>query len=284
MIPTPVRPKRWRVPRRRRRARASPTRRVGGAGPIPAGRAAAAEGKGSARRARSRWWIRRRSPRTSRAPWRRSKTGGEKERAPARGGTELPRGRGAWLIVTILPQLFKTAKPTISLAQGTFRNVSRARRPLMNSRSPRTSVFSPLSRPSLLVSTSRKLGPSSRRCPPFFAAGPFDHAQGARDVLGDRLLIHQRLLCPLRFFPFSRRRSSAEIAPGAAEPRRVGRRGHGPPGVRHSPPAWGRTGSGIMGRGAGGGPDTVNGARHGPRRERRCADFRTRPPRPPEAP
>src|SRR5207247_9906828 len=56
----------------------------------------------------------------------------------------------------------------------------------------------------------------------------------------------------LRFFPFSRRRSSSGMAPGAAEATgRGGGGGTGPPGVALAT-GLGRTGGGITGLGRGG--------------------------------
>src|SRR5204863_8117457 len=62
----------------------------------------------------------------------------------------------------------------------------------------------------------------------------------------------------LRFFPFSRRRSSSGIAPGAAEATGRGGAGTAPPGVALAT-GLGRTGVGITGRAAAGGRgDAVN--------------------------
>ena len=78
------------------------------------------------------------------------------------------------MIVTICPSSLK-ANPTISLA-GTFRMLASSET-VMNSVT-RTSVFSrSFSSRRFCSSTSRKLGPSSRRCAPFFAAGPLIDAK-----------------------------------------------------------------------------------------------------------
>src|SRR2546426_10200679 len=64
----------------------------------------------------------------------------------------------------------------------------------------------------------------------------------------------------LRFFPFSRRRSSSGLAPGAAEATGRGGAGTAPPGVALAT-GLGRTGVGIMGRAAAGAAaDAVKGA------------------------
>ena len=78
-----------------------------------------------------------------------------------------------WLMVTICWSSLK-AKPTISLA-GTFR-VLASSDTVMNSVT-RTSVFSrSFSSRRFCSSTSRKLGPSSRRCTPLRATGPLIEA------------------------------------------------------------------------------------------------------------
>src|SRR5437667_5383961 len=173
-----------------------------------------------------------------------------------------------WLIVTICPSSLK-AKPTISLA-GTFRMFASSET-VMNSVT-RTSVFSrSFSSPLLLLDLAEAR--------PFLAAvrallrhRPFDRRQGARDVLGDRFLIHQRLLALLALLPL--------LAPPLLQRNRArrrrgdwsGRRGHGAAGsgTRHRlGPQGGRDhGTRRGGRGRGEGRGGVRRRESGRRRLR----------------
>jgi len=116
----------------------------------------------------------------------------------------------------------------------------------------RTSVFSrSFSSRRFCSSTSRKLAPP-RAGALLPGRRPFDRRQGARDVLGDRFLIHQRLLALLALLPLlappllQRNRARRADATGR------GGAGTAPPGVALAT-GLGRTGVGIMGRAEAGG-------------------------------
>src|SRR5437667_465353 len=150
-----------------------------------------------------------------------------------------------WLIVTICPSSLK-AKATISLA-GTLRLLASSET-VMNSVT-RTSVFSrSFSSRRFCSSTSRKLGPSSRRCTPLRPTGPLIEARVREMFCATASWSTSDFFPFLRFLPFSRRRSSSGIAPGAADA--TGRGGTAPPGAALAT-GLGRTGVGITGRGAG---------------------------------
>src|SRR5881409_2300566 len=155
-----------------------------------------------------------------------------------------------WLIVTICPSSLKS-KLTISLA-GTFRMFASSET-VMNSVT-RTSVFSrSFSSRRFCSSRSRKLGPSSRRCTPLRPTGPLMDARVREMFCATASWSTSDFLPFLRFFPFSRRRSSSGMAPGAAEATgRGGGGGTGPPGVALAT-GLGRAGVGITGLGGGGG-------------------------------
>src|SRR5213078_2035166 len=151
-----------------------------------------------------------------------------------------------WLIVTICPSSLK-AKVTISLA-GILR-VLASSLTVMNSVT-RTSVFSrSFSSRRFCSSRSRKLGPSSRRCTPRLPTGPLMDARVREMFCATASWSISDFFPFLRFFPFSRRRSSSGIAPGAAEA--TGRGGTVPPGTALAT-GLGRTGVGMNARGADG--------------------------------
>src|SRR5436305_1554263 len=170
-----------------------------------------------------------------------------------------------WLIVTICPSSLK-ANATISLA-GTLRLLASSET-VMNSVT-RTSVFSrSFSSRRFCSSTSRKLGPSSRRCTPLRPTGPLIEARVREMFCATASWSTSDFFPFLRFFPLSRRRSSSGPAPGAAEA--TGRGGTAPPGAALAT-GLGRTGVGITGRGGAGGgaaspgpePEAVGGVAKG---------------------
>src|SRR5206468_3271632 len=165
-----------------------------------------------------------------------------------------------WLIVTICPSSMK-AKETISLA-GTLRMFASSET-VMNSVT-RTSVFSrSFASRRFCSSRSRKLGPSSRRCTPLRPTGPLMDARVREMFCATASWSTSDFLPFLRFFPFSRRRSSSGMAPGAAEATgRGGGGGTGPPGVALAT-GLGRTGVGITGLGGGGAGAAGGGGRGG---------------------
>src|SRR2546422_395575 len=82
----------------------------------------------------------------------------------------------------------------------------------------RTSVFSrSFSSRRFCSSRSRKLGPSSRRCTPRLPMGPLIDARVREMFCATASWSTSDFFPFLRFFPFSRRRSSSGVAPGAAE-------------------------------------------------------------------
>src|SRR5207302_1959665 len=137
-----------------------------------------------------------------------------------------------WLIVTICPSSLNV-NATISFA-GTLRMLASSET-VMNSVT-RTSVFSrSFSSRRFSSWMSRKLGPSSRRCTPLRATGPLIDARVREMFCATASWSTSDFLPFLRFFPLSRRRSSAGPTPGAADATGLGGAGGPPPGAARFP-------------------------------------------------